>query len=132
LAASPDDQARIDDLFSAFEPVQVRRMFGAAGLYAAGVMFGILKDGVVYLKADETLAAAFTQAGSEPFAYDKAGRRLTIAYWRLPQHLYDDPEELAVWAQKALACARSASKQASKPTTKPDRGKSEKASRRSR
>jgi DNA transformation protein len=26
-----------------------------------------------------------------------------VPYWRLPERLYDDPDELAVWAARALA-----------------------------
>jgi DNA transformation protein len=29
-----------------------------------------------------------------------------LSYWRLPDRLYDDPEELAAWARRALAIAR--------------------------
>jgi len=28
-----------------------------------------------------------------------------LSYWRLPERLYDDPDELAVWAARALAIA---------------------------
>jgi hypothetical protein len=29
-----------------------------------------------------------------------------LSYWRLPDRLYDDPDELAAWARAALAVAR--------------------------
>jgi DNA transformation protein len=29
-----------------------------------------------------------------------------MSYRRMPDRLYDDPDELAVWAQEALAAAR--------------------------
>jgi DNA transformation protein len=28
-----------------------------------------------------------------------------LPYWRLPERLYDDPDELATWAGRALAVA---------------------------
>jgi len=31
--------------------------------------------------------------------------RASLAYWRLPERLYDDPDELAVWAGRSLAIA---------------------------
>ena len=62
----PDD---IRELFSAFGPVEVRRMFGGAGLYASGTMFAILHDGMIYLKADERSAAAFERENLPPFTY---------------------------------------------------------------
>ena len=82
-------------------------MFGGAGLYADGVMFGLLSRDVIYLKADETTRSAFESEGCEPFSYRaKGGQRASMSYWRMPERLYDDPDELAVWAHQALAVAQ--------------------------
>ena len=101
---APDD---IRELFRAFGPVEVRRMFGGAGLYAGGTMFAILDDGVIYLKADERSAAAFEREDLPPFTYaTKDGKRAIMSYRRMPDRLYDDPDELVAWANDALAAAR--------------------------
>jgi DNA transformation protein and related proteins len=101
---APDD---IRELFSVFGPVEVRRMFGGAGIYAEGRMFALVSDGVVYLKADERNAPAFERERLEHFTYaTRAGRRGVMSYRRMPDRLYDDPDELAVWARDALAAAR--------------------------
>jgi DNA transformation protein len=82
-------------------------MFGGAGIYSGRVMFALLYDGIVYFKADKTTAQAFEREGSAPFTFtSKNGRRATMSYWRLPDRLYDDPDELATWAKAALAIAR--------------------------
>jgi DNA transformation protein len=63
--------------------------------------------GVVYLEADDETAAAFRQEGAGPFTYDtKHGKHASLSYWRLPDRLYDDPDELAAWARRAVAVAR--------------------------
>ena len=98
----------IRDLFAPFGPVTVRRMFGGAGLFADGLMFGLVFDGAIFLKVDETSIPDFEREGSKPFVYTRAkskGRvgRASLSYWRLPERLYDDPDELAVWARRALA-----------------------------
>jgi DNA transformation protein len=101
---APED---IRELFSAFGPVEVRRMFGGAGLYAGGTMFAILHDGVIYLKADERGAAAFERENLPPFTYaTNDGKRAIMSYRRMPDRLYDDPDELVAWANDALAAAR--------------------------
>jgi DNA transformation protein len=101
------DADDIRDLFSAFGPVAVRRMFGGAGIYADGVMFALVADGVIYLKADERNAPAFEREKLPPFTYTtKNGKRGVMSYRRMPERLYDDPEELAAWARDALAAAR--------------------------
>lgn len=111
------DPDRIRDMFAEFGPVQVRRMFGGAGVYADGVMFGLVAGGQIYLKADTATAAHFLREGCGPFEYaTKAGKRAVMSYWRLPDRLYDDAGELAQWARQALAIARQGA--AAKPKKK--------------
>ncbi|MCK9917663.1 TfoX/Sxy family protein [Microbacteriaceae bacterium K1510] len=97
----------IRDLFREFGAVQIRRMFGGAGLWADDVMFALITRDVIYLKADDESIAAFEAENCSPFSYTtKNGRHTLTSYWRLPERLYDDPEELAVWARRAAAVAR--------------------------
>ena len=104
------DPEFIRELFAQFRPVTVKRMFGGAGLYSEGVMFGLVFDGAIYLKVDDASIPDFEREGSAPFTYT-AGRRTgrasqhALPYWRLPERLYDDPDELAVWARRAFAVA---------------------------
>ncbi|MFD1701741.1 TfoX/Sxy family protein [Methylopila henanensis] len=97
------------ELFRELGEVRVRRMFGGAGLYHDGVMFALEADGVLYLKADAEAAEAFRAEGSEPFSYVRSsGRRTMASYWRLPERLMDEPDELAAWARRSAAVARAA------------------------
>ena len=105
------DHEFIRELFAPFGPVTVKRMFGGAGIWSDGLMFGLVFDGAIFLKVDETSIPEFEREGSRPFVYTRAkskGRvgRASLSYWRLPERLYDDPEELAVWAARALAIAQ--------------------------
>jgi DNA transformation protein len=105
------DPEFIRDLFAPFGPVTVRRMFGGAGIYREGSMFAFVFDGAIFLKVDEASIPDFEREGSRPFVYTRAkspGKigRASLSYWRLPERLYDDPEELAVWAGRALAIAQ--------------------------
>jgi DNA transformation protein len=95
------------ELFSAFGTVTVRRLFGGAGIYAGDTMFALVHDGVIYLKVDPTNADAFDRENLAAFSYaTKDGKRGLMSYRRMPDRLYDDPEELAVWARAALAAAQ--------------------------
>ena len=103
------DFDHISELFAAFGRVEVRTMFGGAGIYAEGLMFGLVVDEFIYLKTDAHTAARFEQEGCGPFTYDtKRGERSLKSYWRMPDRLYDEPEELADWAKAALEAARRA------------------------
>ncbi len=98
----------IRELFAPFRPVAVKRMFGGVGIYADGLMFGLVFDDVIYLRVDETSIPSFEREGSAPFVYPFASTMLgrpSRHFWRLPERLYDDPDELAVWAGRALAIA---------------------------
>jgi DNA transformation protein len=104
------DAEFVRELFARFGPVAVNRMFGGAGIWSGGLMFALEFDGVVYLRVDDASLADFEREGSKPFVYphaktpEKLGRP-SRSFWRLPERLYDDPDELAVWAQRALAIA---------------------------
>jgi DNA transformation protein len=70
-------------------------------------MFGLVHEGVIYLKVDQHNAAAFEREDLAPFTYTtKNGKRGVMSYRRMPDRLYDDPDELAVWAREAIAAAR--------------------------
>jgi DNA transformation protein and related proteins len=100
------DAEFIRDLFQRFGAVTVRRMFGGAGLFADGVMFGLVSGGQIYLKADATTVTWFERECCRPFEYStKHGKRALTSYWRLPDGLYDDDYELAQWARHALEAA---------------------------
>ena len=103
---SLDDTEHLKEVFSAFGPVSVRRMFGGAGVYAEGTMFALIADGELYFKADEDTIPAFRAAGVGPFVYGAKGRRVVMSYWRLPDRLLDEPDELAEWARAALRVAQ--------------------------
>jgi DNA transformation protein and related proteins len=92
----------IHDLFAPFGQVTIRRMFSGAGIF---------RDGLIYLKTDESTAGDFEREGCGPFTYirGKASDRpkeRALPFWRLPERLYDDPDELADWARKAFDVAR--------------------------
>ena len=133
------DPEFINDLFASFGAVTVRRMFGGAGIYREGLMFALVFDGAIFLRVDAASIPDFEREGSRPFVYTRAkspGKigRASLSYWRLPERLYDDPEELAVWAKRALAIAqrktitprapakRTASAKKRKPHREPARG----------
>jgi DNA transformation protein len=84
-------------------------MFSGAGVFAEGVIIALVIRDVIYLKADATTYEAFLKEGSAPFSYLAKGQKRVIgSFWRMPERLYDDPDELAVWAERALAVAQRA------------------------
>ena len=62
------DAEFIHELFQPFGAVSVRRMFGGAGIFADGVMFGLVSGGQIYLKVDATTVTGFEREQCEPFS----------------------------------------------------------------
>lgn len=109
MPVSPACKAFVQDLLSEFGPVSIRNMFGGAGIYADGVMFAILIDDTLYLKANALSARDFAAEGKGPFTYRAKGRApVAMSYWEVPERLLDDPEELVAWARRAHAVALAA------------------------
>ncbi len=101
----------VKDLFAGLGAIAIKRMFGGAGVYADGVMFALIADEAVYLKADDALRSELRDAGGEPFVWTpqsgpRAGERVDMGYVSLPDDAADDPDLACVWGAKALAVAR--------------------------
>ncbi|THD55096.1 TfoX/Sxy family protein [Phenylobacterium sp.] len=101
-----DFRAFVEELFAGFGPVRLRRMFGVTGLFANDVIFGLIDEDTIYLKADEALKTELVAEGSVAWVYRFAAEPVAIgSYWRLPEAALDDPDAAAAWARKALAVA---------------------------
>lgn len=98
--------AHLHDLFAGFGPISVRRMFGGAGVFHAGLMIGLVADDVLYLKVDGETRARFEAAGCRPFVYEAKGRPMTMSYCEAPGAALDDPAVMAEWARLAWDAAR--------------------------
>lgn len=99
----------VDFLFELLSPlgrITARRMFGKSGLFCDGVMFGMVAEGTLYLRVDEMNRETFREAETfPPLNYKKGGTTIDLAFWRVPDRLFDEPDELLVWARAALEAA---------------------------
>ena len=87
-------------------PITFRRMFGKTGVFCDGVMLGMVTENTLYLRVDELNRETFSEAASfPPLNYAKKGTSIDLAFWRVPERLFDEPEELIAWARAALAAA---------------------------
>ena len=101
--------------------VAMRRMFGKTGVFCDGLMLGMVRDNELYFRVDEENRAAFREAESfPPLNYEKKGHTIDLSFWRAPERLFDEPDELITWARAALAAARrvAAKRERTAPTRK--------------
>jgi DNA transformation protein len=87
--------------------VTMRRMFGKTGVFCDGLMLGMVRDNTLYFRVDDHNRATFNEAASfPPLNYQKKGGSIDLSFWRAPERLFDEPDELIAWARAALGAAR--------------------------
>jgi DNA transformation protein len=104
--ASVNEFARhIADVFSAFGPVKVRRMFAGHGLFREGLMFALIYDETLYLKVDDENLVDFISRGLPQFEYQRQGKFVGLSYYRAPESVLEDSAEAAAWSRRAWQAA---------------------------
>src|SRR6185295_4462843 len=87
--------------------ITTRRMFGKTGLFCDGFMLGMVTNNTLFFRVDDDNRATLKEAEAfPPLSYKKKGEMIDLAFWRAPERLFDEPDELVTWARAALAAAR--------------------------
>lgn len=87
--------------------VTMRRMFGKTGVFCDGLMLAMVTDDTLYFRVDDDNRAAFKEAEAfPPLNYAKKGSTIDLSFWRAPERLFDEPDELVAWARTAMEAAR--------------------------
>jgi len=95
----------VQELLEDWACVSARRMFGGHGLYHEGLMFAIIMDQRLYLKADEVNRPEFEALGMAPFTYAMKGKVVALSYWAAPDVVFDQPCQAVRWARSAWDAA---------------------------
>lgn len=104
----PRDNAFIDhllDLLAPLHPVRVRAMFGGYGIYRGEAIFAIVVNDRLYLKADDASRPDFESRNLAPFTYTGRGKLIRLSYYEAPADVFEDPDTLRDWTNRALAAA---------------------------
>lgn len=105
MAADNEFAQYMVDVFRLFGPVTLRRMFSGYGIFHEGLMFGLVFDEALYLKADAENVAGFERLGLPQLEYDRQGKTVGLSYYRAPESLLDDAHEAAQWARRSFDAA---------------------------
>ena len=95
----------LQEVFELFGPISARRMFGGYDIYHQGLMFGLVADDTLYLKADAENVGYFHELEQAPVEYHKQGKVMKMSYYLAPDEIMDDREQAALWAQRSFAAA---------------------------
>ena len=127
MAVSNEYKAFVAEQLEPLGPVHIRNMFGGAGVYFDDLMFGLIAGETLFFEVDERNRRDFEGEEMGPFVYEPpSGKSIAMSYYELPERLYDEPEELILWARRALDAALAA--KASKPA-KPKKSARKKTAR---
>jgi len=101
-------------------PVEARAMFGGWGMFLDGVMFALMADDAIYLRADDDSRGDFEALGLTPFR-PWPEKPMTMPYYPLPEGMLDDVDKLRDWSGRAIAAARRAKAAKGSPKRRPRR-----------
>lgn len=119
MPVSADYLTYVIDQFAHFAKVTSRRMFGGVGLYADGLFFALIAQDTLYLKVDDSNRADYVQRGSRAFQPFKDNPTYSMNYFRLPEDVLEDSDELQRWTRRSLAVAASAAAAKQRRTSAP-------------
>jgi DNA transformation protein len=95
----------LQDVFALFGSIRTKRMLGGHGIYRGGLMFALVVDDVLYLKADQQLRSAFAARSLPPFAYQRKGKIVRLSYYLARDEIFDDPAVAKHRADQAYRAA---------------------------
>ena len=106
MVASDTYAEFLQELLAPLGRLTMRRMFGKTGVFCDRVMLGMVTENTLYFRVDDQNRVMFAEAASfPPLNYAKKGETIDLAFWRVPERLFDEPDELVSWARAALAAA---------------------------
>lgn len=105
------------EVFELFGTIQIRKMFGGYGVYHDGLMFALVADETLYLKADAENAKFFEEQGLAQFAYQREGKMAKMSYYQAPAEFMEEREQAAIWARRSYDAALRAQRKKRKSKT---------------
>lgn len=93
------------ELLKPMHGVSAKRMFGGHGIFKNGLMFALLADDEIYLKADQKLIPEFEKLNCEQFTYFKKGKPFKLGYFKAPPEALDVSHIMCEWGEKSYAAA---------------------------
>jgi len=91
------------DQLAGFDAITYKPMFGGYGLYDGVLFFGIVYDGRLYLKTDETTRHRYVAWDMGPFQPN--ARQTLKSYYEVPADAIDDAALLSELAEESANVA---------------------------
>lgn len=102
MASSAAYRDFVLDLLRPLGGVSARAMFGGYALYRDGLIFALISDDALYLKAGPRLRAEFEALGLAQFRPLSRGKPLPMPYYEAPPEMLEDSDALLDLARRSL------------------------------
>ncbi|MCT4714284.1 TfoX/Sxy family DNA transformation protein [Enterobacteriaceae bacterium H18W14] len=86
--------------------IDYRSQFGGYSLAIGDVVFAMVAEGELYLRACEDSETYFVNKAAPPLIFNKRGRPIVLNYYQVDEELWQDPDKLLELSSNALANAR--------------------------
>ena len=86
--------------------ITVRSQFGGYSLAVEKVVFALITEGELYLRASDTMASYLSKQSLPPLVINKKGMPVTLHYYRIDDVVWNDQPLLIKLSKSALALAR--------------------------
>ncbi|MCT4701153.1 TfoX/Sxy family DNA transformation protein [Enterobacteriaceae bacterium H20N1] len=86
--------------------IDYRSQFGGYSLAIGNVVFAMVAEGELYLRACEDSETYFVNKAAPPLIFNKRGRPIVLNYYQVDEELWQDPDKLLELSSNALANAR--------------------------
>ncbi|MDW8846574.1 TfoX/Sxy family DNA transformation protein [Erwinia sp. MMLR14_017] len=87
---------------SALGEINSRSQFGGYSLSVQSVVFALVSEGELYLRACEEVRPYIIEHNMKPLLFTKRGIPVELEYYRVDEPLWQKPEELIALSQKCL------------------------------
>lgn len=111
MTATAEFTEYVLELLGSIHDVSTKRFFGGVGISHDTVQFAMIMGNSLYFVVDDITREKYTKVQKEPFSYlTKKGRVLVKKYYEVPEHLFDDQDELTKWANESIVVAKKTKK----------------------
>lgn len=116
MPVSPGFREHVVELLAPLGEIKVKRFFSGIGLYLSEKLIGFVIADRIYLRTDDRFRADFAKEGAKPFTFTKhsTGEVVSIGYYEVPAHIFEDQDAMVSWSRLAYdaALAKTAKKPA--------------------
>lgn len=119
MAVSESFKGYVLDQLEPLGFVAIKKMFGGAGIYYDGLIFGLFADDVLYFKVDDSNRSDYEKEGMGPFK-PFTDKPMVMPYYEVPIDILEDRHALLEWARKACIASKN-----NRPKSKKRKGRHE-------